>query len=265
VGVDPLGHVGRLEAGRPASPRPGIVQGDRRQIRGQSAPPGVLERLHVVDPAVGAEIERQRDGDVLAVEAPDQNVERRRIGPGQEARREPAGAQVLRPVRPRELDLRARQADVVERHAHGTGRLLDRVAPPFEIALHGHVGLVSPGGKAGDAGRRVGGLHRLDGAGALGGREVALEKRVVVDGALGPVREDGGGDAGQAVDRGARRPAGVLLPGREQGLDPAGVEVGIGQRCHLTQSDHVVIPASGRGGPSSIARYSSMWSSGSRK
>jgi hypothetical protein len=82
---------------------------------------------------------------------------------------------------------------------------------------------VHPGGKADDAGRRIGGLHHLQGVGALGGGEVALQERVVVDGALRFVGEDGGGDAREALYRGTGRPAGILLPGAEQGLGPTQV------------------------------------------
>src|SRR6266540_2156311 len=77
-------------------------------------------------------------------------------------------------------------------------RLLQRVAAPFEVAAHRLVALVHPGGKARDPGRRVGSLHRVKGIGALGGGEVTLGERVVrvvVDGALGLVGEDGGGGA----------------------------------------------------------------------
>jgi len=71
----------------------------------------------------------------------------------------------------------------------------ERVAAPREIGAHRLVALVHPRGEARDGGGRVRGLHCLQRVGALAGREVALEDRVVVDGALRLVGEDGGGDA----------------------------------------------------------------------
>jgi len=65
----------------------------------------------------------------------------------------------------------------------------------FEICAHCLVTLVYPGGEAADAGRRVCSLDRVDDMGALRDREIASEKRVVVDGALRFVREDSDGDA----------------------------------------------------------------------
>ena len=43
-------------------------------------------------------------------------------------------------------------------------------------------------------------------------------------------------DTREAIDGGAGRPAGVLLPGCEQGLGPVQVEVGVGQRCRRASS-----------------------------
>src|SRR6266498_3760646 len=54
--------------------------------------------------------------------------------------------------------------------------------------------------------------------GALGGREIALEERVVIDGALGLVREDGGGNAWGAMHRGTARPRGHTPPRRRAGV-----------------------------------------------
>src|SRR4029453_17062558 len=117
-------------------------------------------------------------------------------------------AQVLRPVRWGELDPRPGQAEVVEGHAHGPRRLVEGVATPFQVATHRLVALVHPGGKAGDAGRRVDRLHRLEGVGALGGPRVPLQQRVVVDGALGLAGEDGGGTPREAPHGRAGRPTG---------------------------------------------------------
>src|SRR6266511_570200 len=75
-----------------------------------------------------------------------------------------------------------------------------------------------PGSKARDAGCRVRSLHRIQGVGALGGREIALEERVVIDGALGLVREDGGGNAWGAMHRSTARPRGHTPPRRRAGV-----------------------------------------------
>jgi hypothetical protein len=65
------------------------------------------------------------------------------------------------------------------------------VAATFELVAHRLVTFVYPGCKARDAGRRVRSPHRVDCFGALSGSEIALEERVVIDGALGAIREDG--------------------------------------------------------------------------
>jgi AcrR family transcriptional regulator len=101
----------------------------------------------------------------------------------------------------------------------------------LEIAAHRLVAFVHPGGEAGDAG-----LHRVQGVGALGGRQIALQERVVVDGALGLVGEDGGGNARGAPQRGTGRPASALRPGGKQGLGPTQVQVGVGQHGHRATS-----------------------------
>src|SRR6266498_4928509 len=75
-----------------------------------------------------------------------------------------------------------------------------------------------PGSKARDAGCGVRSLHRIQGVGALGGREIALEERVVIDGALGLVREDGGGNAWGAMHRSTARPRGHTPPRRRAGV-----------------------------------------------
>jgi hypothetical protein len=52
------------------------VQVDRRQRGAQPAPPSVLQGGHVVDPAVGAVVERQCRARSVATEAGDQQVVR---------------------------------------------------------------------------------------------------------------------------------------------------------------------------------------------
>jgi hypothetical protein len=70
------------------------------------------------------------------------------------------------------------QADVVERHAHRSRRLVERVATPFEIAAHRGVAFVNPGSEARDACGRVRSLDRIHRA--PGSSKIALEKRVVL-------------------------------------------------------------------------------------
>jgi len=232
-GVDALGHRRRLKAGGLTSAGERIVQVPGGQGGAEPAPPRVLQRAEGVDPAIAGEVEGHRGGDVLAVQAGDQDMVGGRVGTAEEVRRHAEDTQVLQPVRWGELDPRPGQAEVVEGHAHGPRRLVESVATPFQVATHRLVTLVHPGGKAGDAGRRVDRLHRLEGAGALGGPEVALQQRVVVDGALGLAGEDGGGTPREAPHGRAGRPTRVLLPGAEQGPRPTQVEVGVG---HQTDS-----------------------------
>ena len=106
------------------------------------------------------------------------------------------------------------------------------VATSLEIGTQRFVGLVHPGCKARDASSFVRGLHRCDGVCTLGGREIALEDRVVVHAAFGLVREDRGCDAWDASHLGTWRPASVLLPGGKRRLHPAAVQMGVGQRGH---------------------------------
>ena len=63
-----------------------------------------------------------------------------------------------------------------------------------------------------------------------------LEHRVVVELALGLVREHSGGKPRRTQHRRAGRPAGVLLPEGEQRLDAASVQVGVAQRPDATVS-----------------------------
>ena len=140
--------------------------------------------------------------------------------------------QVLSPVRGREVRLRPGEGDVVERHAHGPGRLGEGVAALFQIDPHGGVALVHPCGEARDARLPVGGLDRLDGVGPLDGVEVAFEERVVEDGMLGLVGEDRDGDAGHAHDFSRGCLPGVLLPRGDEGGGPAAVELDLGDNAH---------------------------------
>jgi len=64
-----------------------------------------------------------------------------------------------------------------------------------------------------NAGCRIGRLHHIHRSGALRGRQVALEERVVVDTALGFVREDGDGDAWEALHGCTGSRLRICLPG----------------------------------------------------
>jgi hypothetical protein len=74
-GVDPLGHLRRLQARRLASAVDRVVEVGHGERGGQPAAPGVLECADVVDPAVSAEIEGHGGGDAPSVAACDQDVE----------------------------------------------------------------------------------------------------------------------------------------------------------------------------------------------
>jgi hypothetical protein len=63
-------------------------------------------------------------------------------------------------------------------------------------------------------------------------REVALEERAAVDGALALVREDGATNAWGALHRSMGRPEGILLPRGDQGLSPTAAQVGVGEHDH---------------------------------
>ena len=164
----------------------------------------MLERPDVVYPAVAVQVECHPGGDVLAVELPDQHVVGGGIGAGEEILRHTHDAQVLGPVRRREVNLRPWQGDVVECHSHRACRLVERVAAPFQVGAHRLVALVHPGGEMRDAGSRISRLHHVDGVGAL-------EQSVVIDTALRLVREDGRRDAREAPHL---RVAYELLDGR---------------------------------------------------
>jgi hypothetical protein len=71
---------------------------------------------------------------------------------------------------------------------------------------------VHPGRIAADPRCLVGRPHRIDGRGARGRTEIAVEQRVVVDRALGALREHRGRDAVEALDGRADATAGVVLP-----------------------------------------------------
>jgi hypothetical protein len=62
---------------------------------------------------------------------------------------------------------------------------------------------VDPRGVAIDARRVVDRGHRVDGGRALGTTEVAVEQRVVADGALGVLRKYRGRDSAQPVECGS--------------------------------------------------------------
>jgi hypothetical protein len=91
---------------------------------------------------------------------------------------------------------------------------------------------VYPSCEAGDAGVVVYGLHRSEGLGALGGAEIALKNRVVVDAALGLGRKDRGGDTRETVYCGTGCAAGVLLPRGEQSLGSQVVQGGVAVRMY---------------------------------
>jgi hypothetical protein len=205
---------------------------DGGQRGAESAPTGTLQRRDVVDPAIGAEVERHRGRDVLATEACDQDVEGGLIDTTEEARRDAEEVKVLRPVRPPELDLGTGQAYVLDRHAHRARRRVKRVAAPFEIRAHRLVALVHPCCEMRDTGRRVCRLHRIESVGALRGSEIALEEGVVVDGVLGLLRKNGDAGAWGALHHSPARATRVFLPGGEQGFDPTEVEVGVGEHGH---------------------------------
>jgi len=89
-----------------------------------------------VDPAVVTDIKRHRRRQAHTVGGRDQHMERAMVGLAGKPRRHADDAQVLVPVRRRELDRRPRQAQVGQGHAHRAGRVLNCVPPRLEILTH---------------------------------------------------------------------------------------------------------------------------------
>ena len=131
----------------------------------------------------------------------------------EEASGRPGEAQVLGPVGRRELELGPGRADVVERHRHRARGLVELVAAPLESRAHRLVALVHPRGEPCDA--RASYASSIAAiASARAAAEIALEQRVVVDGALGPIGEHRGGHAWQPAHRQRRAHRGRTPPRR---------------------------------------------------
>ena len=72
--VQPFGHRRRLQAGRLATTRAGVVQLDRGQRRREPAPAGALEGADVVDATVAVEVESHRRGHRHTIEPGKEDV-----------------------------------------------------------------------------------------------------------------------------------------------------------------------------------------------
>src|SRR5204863_71175 len=83
--------------------------------------------------------------DHLAVGPGRQQVEGGVVGGAEEVEGQACQHQVLEPARRAQRDLRAGHGDVVERHAHGSRRGVQGVAPLFQLGAHRLVALVHPG------------------------------------------------------------------------------------------------------------------------
>jgi hypothetical protein len=192
-----------------------------------------LKRPDVVDPTVPGEVERDRRGYILAAELCHEHVKWDRIHGMEEPARHAGETEMLRQLRRSELEVGPGQADVIEHHAHRARHLIEDVGAPLEIGSQLGVAFVHPGGKPGDAGSLEGGLHRGDRAGTRGCGEVALQESVVVDGALRIIGKHRGRHARKTPYRRALSAAGVLLPGGEQGVGAAEVQLGCQRRRHV--------------------------------
>jgi hypothetical protein len=102
---------------------------------------------HVVDAAVGAEVERNTCGDVLTTVTRNEDVEDGLDRP-EEVRGQPGDAQMLGPVRRTEVELGTGHTGVIDGHCHRARDLLEGVAAPFQIEAHRRVALVYPRGIA---------------------------------------------------------------------------------------------------------------------
>ena len=230
--VHALGHRRGLQArGRAAALRRVVDETCRERGAEPPAARG-LERADVEQAAVAGVVEADRGRDALAGEPRHEDVEGAEVGAGEQVGGHPDDPQVLVPLRRPELDCGPRGGDVVERHAHSSRGLLEDVAAALQLGAHPRVALVDPRGVAVDARGLVLGLHRVDGRRACGRAQPAVEHRVIVDRALGAVREHGGRDAVPSPQRRSGATAREHPPCRQEGRGPARVEVVVGDRGH---------------------------------